>query len=669
MFSWMQKHRRFMMFFIFVFVGLPLALMVPTGPSGGNDGSQFGANEPIAIVGKIPITSSDFLQEYSGYVDARRQQGVPTDPAELLLDGTVDDIVDNLIKQALIQQGANENPVLPEQKYLVTRLQDDPYFQNEKGEFVPSLYNQWVESQTRNGMNWVSFYENYAQGVSQSVFTSMLLASPRVSENEMHEAFVRSRRKMKVKNVKIDPEVTELVDADFLTHYESFKTNYMAPGERQVQYVAFSVQPPIPAEATTAVERARAGEVFTDLVAEYSVSADKANGGDMGWIPVTETPSPAEEVIFALKAGEVSEPFRNFSEVHIYFLEEERINEADDSMEVHGRRIVFRPTLSADELAAIEEQASTAIEQLATKDNDLVAVAEAAGLTVNTTGMFSEDSLEIEGISADDTPAFKQIFTSLNKEEVSTEIVRGNNHLFIGKVIEATEPTQLSFEDARESVENDAKNAYKNTEAYAAKVNDYVARIKAEAKSIDDIPVLFPELNVVIKETKEFGMSDFLFADGIFWESRTAFGLMGFAKPGEIMGPLVDLLRINNFLELVEMIEPDPAETEVAWAEAKETVLESRLNQIQTARQADYLQFVAEKAKNGGQVDRRDNVIYALLGLDAQGNPISDTEDVQVPDSGTDENHSAVQDEVPADVAPETEAGDTEVVVDTETVN
>ena len=117
------------------------------------------------------------------------------------------------------------------------------------------------------------------------------------------------------------------------------------------------------------------------------------------------------------------------------------------------------------------------------------------------------------------------------------------------------------------------------------------------------------------------------------------------------------------------MIEPDPAETEVAWAEAKETVLESRLNQIQTARQADYLQFVAEKAKNGGQVDRRDNVIYALLGLDAQGNPISDTEDVQVPDSGTDENNSAVQDEVPADVAPETEAGDTEVVVDTETVN
>jgi hypothetical protein len=56
--TWMQKHRRFMMFFILVFVGFPLALMVPNnGPGGG--GVEIGT--PIGSVGDIKISSSEFL--------------------------------------------------------------------------------------------------------------------------------------------------------------------------------------------------------------------------------------------------------------------------------------------------------------------------------------------------------------------------------------------------------------------------------------------------------------------------------------------------------------------------------------------------------------------------------------------------------------------------------
>ena len=628
MFNWMQKHRRFMMFFIFLFVGLPLALFIPGVSSRNQDGGIAGANTAVVTVGDVRITAAEFLQEYGRISDLRRQQGLSTDALDLLADGSVDDIVEGLIQRALIIRGASGNAVLPEQEYLAKRLQEDPFFLNTDGEFVPKLFNDWVEAQTRGGINWDAFYDNYALGVSQSVFSGMILASPRVSESEMRDAFMRSRRKMKVKYVAVDPTV-ELDEEALQTHYEDDKENYMTDEERAVQYVSFSLQPPIPETAEIAVERARGGEEFTDLVEAYSIGADKSSGGDMGWIGVTETPTEQQEIIFALKEGETSDPVRSFNEVHVYQVVEERINEEDDSMEVHARRIVFRPVLTADERVAIEEQATTFLASVNEGDGgDISGAAATAGLSVETSGLFGIRSSEISTVESNDMFGFRQGFSSLDKDAVS-EVVRGSNHLFVGKVVSVLEPRQKLFEEAREDIERDATNLYKNGPDYVGQVNDYVAKISSEAKSLTDIATLIPELNAEVKETREFGMNDFLFSDGIFWNTQEAFALMDNAQPGEVKGPMVDFQRVSHFLELVEMVEADPVLADPEWETSKESILESRLFQIQNARQTDYLQFMSEKAQRGGEVLRDNDAIQILLGIDSESD--AEEEIVELP--------------------------------------
>lgn len=649
--SWMQKHRRFMMFFILIFVGFPLALMVPN--SGGGGGGVT-IDTPVATVGDVKITSSEFLNEYSRYQDFQKQQGVTSDAMVMLTDGTVDEIIEGLIQRALIAKGAAENPVLPEQAYLSARLQEDTSFQNAEGEFVPALYNQWVEGQTRVGMNWDAFYESYATGVSQTLYSRLILTSPRVPEEEMHEAFIRSRRKMVVKYIAVAPEVTELGDVEFEAHYDVNKLNYMTEEERKVEYVAFSITPAIPEAAGIAVERARAGEDFKDLVEQYSVGTDKDSGGDLGWIPVTEEPTEQQEVIFALKEGDVSEPVRANNEVHVYKVVEERINEEDDSMEVHANRIVFRPSLTPEERTTIEDKATAFLAKVTVADGDVAGVASAEGLTVATSGMFAATSTEIESIGASDVFGFRQGFNTLELNTVGTDVARGNENLFVGKVTMITEPAQESFEDAREDVEQDAKNKYKVGEEYTTKVNDIVAKIFDEAKTLDEAVVLYPELDLEIKTTKAFNRTEYLFSDGLFWNTQEAFAMMDYAAVGELKGPMADFQRINHFLELVEMIEPDSAEVEPEWELSKENVIANRLQQLQTARQADYLQFMSEKAKTAGDVMRDDDVILALLGIGQENDSDSSVEET----SETFEEESTEEVEVSEEQTPMKESAE-----------
>lgn len=626
------------MFFIFIFVGLPLALFIPGVGSSNRDGELAGANTPVVTVGNVSISAAEFLQVFNRYVDARRIQGLSTNSLDLLADGTVDEIVEGLIQSAVIRRGASANAVLPEQNYLAKRLKDEGSFKNENGEFVPSLYNDWVENQTRRGMNWDAFYADYAVGVSQTIFPELVLASPRVFEAEMRDTFMRDRRKMKVKYVTVEPAV-DLDEEDLRAHYEDNKENYMTDEERAVQYVAFSIQTPIPETAEIAVERARAGEEFVDLVEAYSVGTDKASGGDMGWIPVTETPTEQQEAIFALKEGETSDPFRSFNEVHVYHVVEERINEEDDTMEVHARRIVFRPVMSAEERAAIQDKATSFLSSVNEADGgDFSVVATAAGLSLETSGLFSRRSGEISTVKATDVSGFRLEFMRLEKDAVS-EVVNGRDHLFVGKVVSVLEPRQQIFEEAREDIERDATNLYKNGPDYVGQVSDYISKISSEAKSLSDIATLIPRLNAEVKETREFGMTDFLFSDGLFWNMRDVFALMGNAQPGEMKGPMADFQQISHFLELVETIDPDPAVVNPEWELQKDSILENRLSLIQRARQADYLQFISEKAQVGGEVFRNKSAIQALLGIDSEAD--AEPELTEVPGDSTPESENS----------------------------
>jgi hypothetical protein len=646
--TWMQKHRRFMMFFIFLFVGIPLAFFIP-GLGGGNsgDGSSIGGTTAVVEVGRQKITATEFMREYGRFMDIRRRQNLPTDPMELLADGTIDIIVDTLIQRALVTGRAQNNPVRPERDYLLERLQDEPMFKNDQGEFVGSLYNQWVEDRARRGMNWDAFYAEYSRDVTQRAFADLVLSSAHVFESEMYDAFVRSRRTMKVKYVSIEPEIDES-EEKLKAHHEANRANFMSLERRTAQYVAFSIQAPIPETATNAVERARAGEPFTDLVDAFSVGPDKLDGGDMGWIKVTETPTEEQEVIFALKAGDISDPFRLGREVNIYTVEEERINPDDESMEVHVRRIMFRPRLTPEERTAIEDEAKAFLDTVV--DNDFETAALAAGLTIQTSGLFDIRSAEIDTVDSSDAAGFRQGFNAVEANIMAPNVGRGGSNMFVGKVISIESPSEQTYEEAEDDVLRNFINEEKVSQEYLNQVSKWVNTIATEAESLADITELVPDLNAEIKETTEFGIRDFLFSEGLFWDNQQVFAMFESSKPGDMKGPLVDFQRVNYFLELVEMKDADPAEVDPEWEIRKEEVLISRKEQIQSAREQDYLRFLSERAKSGGQVLRHDDVIMELIGFSVDEQPTAPQD--------TPGDVSEAPETVPADA----ESSDTEAV-------
>ena len=74
------------------------------------------------------------------------------------------------------------------------------------------------------------------------------------------------------------------------------------------------------ARAQGVYERARRGEDFAQLAIAYSDAGTALEGGALGWRKASQLPSVAADVIPQLKAGEVTEPIRTPSGLHIFKL-------------------------------------------------------------------------------------------------------------------------------------------------------------------------------------------------------------------------------------------------------------------------------------------------------------------------------------------------------------
>ncbi len=73
-------------------------------------------------------------------------------------------------------------------------------------------------------------------------------------------------------------------------------------------------RPPVEEFAPQLVRQLRDGADFTALAREHTVREEAEKGGDLGWIARLQRERELEEAVFALQAGQVSEPARQASE-------------------------------------------------------------------------------------------------------------------------------------------------------------------------------------------------------------------------------------------------------------------------------------------------------------------------------------------------------------------
>ncbi len=616
MFVQMQRHKKWVLWFILVFVGVPLTFFGVAGFGGGGDANLGGAlNAPAAMVGTMPITAEQFLREYTAETRQQGQNGQPISAQEMVNNGTVDRVLDRLINTALVTVEAQKYNVIPNRDYLQTALRDYGMFKNENGGFEAGYYNDWVESNTKRGISWDAVYKDVARGVNQKVFLDLMTAPARVLESDIREQFEIQHTKMRVKYAAIEPKV-ELTDEELRAHYEESKDRYMSDELRTAEFVAFSLRPQQPALVQELVEKARAGEDFAELARAYSAAADAQSGGDMGWIEETEdTPVDLLEIV-SLEPGEVSDPVERGTGFHIYKVEEDRVREEDGVREVRARQIVIRPTLSDEEKDTIGMKAMGLYVKLTESESpDFRAIVEAEGYEVRSAEGVSLSAMNIEGIEAQDVFAFRQEVNELDAVGDISNWFEAQRNIYIVRLADIQEPAQLSFEEARDDVERDAIALYKNGPEYVGAMRDYLTRIDDEMTSLEQARAAFPELNLDIKESSSFGPNDFLFSDGIFWNAQQAFQSLVRAQPGEMAGPIFDFQRIPYFLELTELVGPSVDDWKDKWDEERQTLHDNQLSMVRGQFQADYLKYLSEKAASEALIQKDYQVVFDLLGL------------------------------------------------------
>lgn len=633
----MHRHRKLIMLFIALFIGLPMLFFIPGVGRLGGPSMRSAANMPIAQVGKIKITAQKFINRYTQVQEDRNRAGQPATAQDMVNDGTVDAIVDGLIREALIVRETQEDRVYPDRTYLVERLKEDQFFKNDQGEFDPAAFNQWVQGRQRAGLDWDPLYEDLAKDVNRQAYMKLIGASAHVNSREVRQQFDRLNTELKIRAIAIAPKV-ELTEEQLQSYYDAHEDQFMTPEQRVAEFISVSLKPPTPPIVDEILQRARAGEDFAELAREYSEGLDAEEGGDLGWITETEATRDDQKVLFEMQPGEVRGPIESFLGLHIYKLIESRVND-QGQREVHARQILIRPQLTEEERNAKEQRLQDLLAKARKEELDLQTLAADEGLEVTRTAPFSNRSQSIEGVPAPDTFVFRQAVLPLEIGKIS-DVIDGVENLYLAEVAKITAPEKQTFEEARSDVERAAEAEAKQAPEYQQRVSDIVATVTEQAHSIEDVQNLFPDQDFEVKETDRFGINDMLFNQGLFMDTRQIFARFVNSEPGEFAGPFVDLLRVPHFIELVERQAPTGDVWEEQFQTEKDDIRSDLFGSREIARRSDYMQYLLNQANEQALIQKDYDAIFQILGLNTTAAAPSD---VTEPAAGTEAQPEAQQ--------------------------
>lgn len=196
-------------------------------------------------------------------------------------------------------------------------------------------------------------------------------------------------------------------EATLRARYAEQRARYESPEQRLVSHILVGVPAGADADAQKqARERAaaiaaevRAGGDFAAIARERSDDiGSRATGGDLGWVERNGVLQAAfEDALFAMAAGEVSDPVRTDEGFHVILLREIKPGSVRGFDEVRDELV--EQYRSSERARLFDERVQAAVHATYEDPTSLQGAADAAGLPVQHAGPFSRDGGS--GIAAD----------------------------------------------------------------------------------------------------------------------------------------------------------------------------------------------------------------------------------------------------------------------------
>ncbi|HYY05242.1 MAG TPA: peptidylprolyl isomerase [Candidatus Limnocylindria bacterium] len=356
MITFMRRYRRGLQVGLLVVIVAFIASLFVFGQRGFGDGA---GRDVVATVNGESIPLTRYQQRYQAFTEAYarmyRDRFSP-ELAERL--GLPQQVVNELIQEALIVQRARAEGLLVTDEELNAQIQAVPLFQ-ENGRFALTRYTEYLR---RRGLTAGAFESEVRRELTRQRVEQAVRGGVKVTPAEVEQAFVMRHEEVRAAwaLVELGPLIATatasdeelgkylgahsdefrqperrrilsvtLMRKDFLKpvadatveqYYREHPREFEEPKRVHAAHVLARVPETGGSEAedkarariADVIRRAKAGEDFAKLAKETSEDPGSApKGGDLGWVRAGEMVPQFEQALFALKKGGISpEPVR-----------------------------------------------------------------------------------------------------------------------------------------------------------------------------------------------------------------------------------------------------------------------------------------------------------------------------------------------------------------------
>jgi parvulin-like peptidyl-prolyl isomerase len=365
-----------------ILIGLLVAFVITIVFEWGMDylGMRGGGGDVIGMVNGKKISYREFTELVRSMTEMQKAQ-TGVDPDDNQLKQVREQVWQSLVTEYLLEEEIQRFAVEVTDQELIDWVRgDNPpedlrrNFVDSTGQFRRDLYDQFLSNPNQfirdpqgvdpnYGTTWLVEYEKGLRSRrQQEKLQSLMMASIRVTEGEIHQSFVEQNQRMSASyclfdaNTLVRDEDVELKEEDLRDYYEENVDQYRFEATRSLKYVVLPEKPSASDSAARwndiedVAEKARSGLDFIDLANTYSDTPDSGaffRHGEM---------NPAlENAAFAARRGDIVGPVEDADGIHLLKVLDERTSE--DAF-VRARHILF--TLgSAEDTNSVKTQADS----------------------------------------------------------------------------------------------------------------------------------------------------------------------------------------------------------------------------------------------------------------------------------------------------------------------